>query len=275
FGDNLSFISDTTIVATRTQGCRQSDKFRENVRIALPAALLTMIWYVVCGLHLPAYVSTGACDLVAILPYLFVFTAAMFGMDVMLVLVLGIIMASAIGLTTHALGVASLMKAMNDGMMGMSELIIVTLMASSMMAVIREAGGIDYILSHVVCHIKSARAAQLTMAALTVLTNICTANNTIAILTIGTVAREIARERGVSPRRAASVLDTFSCFTQGLLPYGAQLLIASGLAAVSPVEIIPYLYYPFILGICAFGYCLLQGRDLRNIVHKKTTKNKR
>ncbi len=248
FGDNLSFISDTTIVATRTQGCRMRDKFRQNIRIALPAALIAMGLYVALGSGMDASASLEIENPLLILPYAFVLIAAMCGMDVMLVLVAGVVLAAGIGLDSGAMNVNGLCTSINDGIYGMSELIVVTLMAACMMAVIRHAGGIDFILSKVTHRLRSSRAAEFTIAALVVVTNACTANNTIAILTIGPMAHDIATSCGVNPRRAASILDTFSCFAQGILPYGAQLLIASGLVGISPVEIIPYLYYPFILG---------------------------
>lgn len=260
FGDNLSFISDTTIVATRTQGCKMKDKFWQNLRIALPAALISMVVYVVMGMQVSGSQVEHALQPLLIVPYLFVLVAALCGMDVMLVLIIGCLLATGIGMGTGSLDVASTTDAVNQGIMGVGELIIVTLMAACMMSIIRFAGGISYILSIVTKRIRSTRAAELSIGLLVFLTNLCTANNTIAILTIGPVAHDIAQRCNVDPRRSASLLDTFSCFAQGMLPYGAQMLMASALAGITPLEIIPYLYYPFILGAVALAYILVRPK---------------
>ena len=257
FGDNLSFISDTTIMATRTQGCEMSDKFRMNLRIALPAAIITMVVYALIGYEQNAEATTGEIDCLRVVPYLFVLVAAIAGMNVMLVLTLGTLMAWCMGLGLGAFDVMGGMKAMGEGIMGMGELIIVTLMAGGFIGVIRQAGGIDFLLQVFTRRIHGRRGAECSIAALVTLTDLCTANNTIAILTVGPLAREISVLYGVDPRRSACLLDTFSCFAQGLIPYGAQMLIACGLAAVSPLEIIPYLYYPYILGFISTLYIFI------------------
>ena len=257
FGDNLSFISDTTIVATQTQGCEMKDKFRANIWIALPAAVICLVLYAL----LPA-VSMQPDRLSdvfypAIIPYIYIIVAALAGMNVMLVLASATILAGVIGIASGALTPFGWFRAMNDGIMGMSELIIVTLLAAGLMQVIRKAGGIDWLTQLFNSRRGSRRKAELSMATMVVLTDFCTANNTIAILSVGPLARYLALRYGIPAKRAASILDTFSCLAQGIIPYGAQMLIASGLAAVNPLDIIPYLYYPYILGAVALANIFL------------------
>lgn len=259
FGDNLSFISDTTIAATRTQGCSMKDKFRANIAIVLPAAIIALVLYFVVGLELPAVRPSGeAGSFLLTLPYLLVLVAAVAGMNVLGVLTLGIIACGAVGLGTGALPAWDWIAALGSGITGMGELIIVTLMAGGVLELIRYNGGIDYLLRHLTRGISGKRGAELTIAVLVSVANLCTANNTIAILTTGKVSREITKQYGLDPRKTASILDTFSCFVQGLIPYGAQLLLASKLAGVSPMDIVPNLYYPFIMGGCALLSILLR-----------------
>ena len=259
FGDNLSFISDTTIAATRTQGCSMKDKFRANIAIVLPAAIIALVLYFVVGLELPAVRPSGeAGSFLLTLPYLLVLVAAVAGMNVLGVLTLGIIACGAVGLGTGTLPAWDWIAALGSGITGMGELIIVTLMAGGMLELIRYNGGIDYLLRHLTRGISGKRGAELTIAVLVSVANLCTANNTIAILTTGKVSREITKQYGLDPRKTASILDTFSCFVQGLIPYGAQLLLASKLAGVSPMDIVPNLYYPFIMGGCALLSILLR-----------------
>lgn len=259
FGDNLSFISDTTIAATRTQGCSMKDKFRANIAIVLPAAIIALALYFVVGLELPAVRPSGEeGSFLLTLPYLLVLVAAVAGMNVLGVLTLGIIACGAVGLSTGALPAWDWIAALGSGITGMGELIIVTLMAGGVLELIRYNGGIDYLLRHLTRGISGKRGAELTIAILVSVANLCTANNTIAILTTGKVSREITKQYGLDPRKTASILDTFSCFVQGLIPYGAQLLLASKLAGVSPMDIVPNLYYPFIMGGCALLSILLR-----------------
>ena len=259
FGDNLSFISDTTIAATRTQGCSMKDKFRANIAIVLPAAIIALALYFVVGLELPAVRPSGEeGSFLLTLPYLLVLVAAVAGMNVLGVLTLGIIACGAVGLGTGTLPAWDWIAALGSGITGMGELIIVTLMAGGMLELIRYNGGIDYLLRHLTRGISGKRGAELTIAVLVSVANLCTANNTIAILTTGKVSREITKQYGLDPRKTASILDTFSCFVQGLIPYGAQLLLASKLAGVSPMDIVPNLYYPFIMGGCALLSILLR-----------------
>ena len=258
FGDNLSFISDTTIVATSTQGCKLSDKFRVNSFIVIPAALVILIVYYIMGANIHAAHQTGAVEWIKVIPYLIVLVTAIFGMNVMAVLTLGIVLTGCIGMLTHSFDVFGWMKSMSDGMIGMGELIIITMMAGGMLELIKHQGGIEFIIQRMVKHIHNKRGAELCIGALAGLVNICTANNTVAIITVGGIAKQIGDRYGVDNKKAASVLDTCSCFVQGLIPYGAQLLIAAGLATINPVSIIPYLFYPFAIGVATLLSILLR-----------------
>ena len=245
FGDNLSFISDTTIVATRTQGCEMSDKFKVNFRIALPVAILTAVLYVWLGLGVHESYQPEHIEWVKVLPYLVVLVAAIAGMNVMLVLFLGILLSGITGLLTGAFDIWAWNAAMGNGITGMGELIIVTLLAGGMLEMIRYNGGIEWIIQKLTARIDSAIAGLVSFA------NLCTANNTIALIMAGPIAKDIATRFHIDPRRSASLLDIFSCFVQGIIPYGAQMLMASGLGNVSPLEIMQYLYYPYLLGVGA------------------------
>ena len=251
FGDNLSFISDTTIVATQTQGCAMKDKFRTNLLLVMPATLVAIAVYLFSGVGVSS-VDTPAItliDCVKVLPYILVIIAAMCGMNVLLVLVLGIIASVSIGLVTGSFGVIDIFTTMGSGIISMGELIIVTMLAGGLLEIVRVNRGLDYLIKVVTFKVQSKRAAEFAIVNLTALANLCTANNTIAILTVGDVARDIATRFGIEPRRSASLMDTTSCFVQGVIPYGAQLLMAAGLASVSPVAIIPNLYYPMGVGV--------------------------
>ena len=258
FGDNLSFISDTTIVATSTQGCKLSDKFRVNSFIVIPAALVILIVYYIMGANIHAAHQTGAVEWIKVIPYLIVLVTAIFGMNVMAVLTLGIILTGCIGMLTHSFDVFGWMKSVGDGMIGMGELIIITMMAGGMLELIKQQGGIEFIIQRMVKHIHNKRGAELCIGALVGLVNICTANNTVAIITVGGIAKQIGDRYGVDNKKAASILDTCSCFIQGLIPYGAQLLIAAGLATINPVSIIPFLFYPFAIGVATLLSILLR-----------------
>jgi len=260
FGDNLSFISDTTIVATQTQGCRMKDKFLANIRIVLPCALILAVVYFFIGRGLENSAGMGEYSSVAILPYLIVVAAALCGIDVILVLIMGLASTAFIGCVQGSFTILEWLKYANEGIMGMAELILCTLLASGMLAIIRSQGGIKYIITHLTRRINGRRGAEFSLAMLVVLVNVCTANNTVAIITIGGIAREIAEKFGIDPRRAASILDTMSCCAQGLLPYGAQVLIAAGLAGINPVSIIPYLYYPMLIGVGMMVSVMFDGR---------------
>ena len=258
FGDNLSFISDTTIMATQTQGCRLSDKFRVNAFIVMPAALVILVVYYFLGQDTIAPQQIPAVEWVKVIPYLTVLVTAVCGMNVMAVLTIGIVLCGIIGMFTGSFDMYGWFGAMGDGIMSMGELIIVTMMAGGMLELIKQQGGIDFIINMLTRRVSSKRGAELTIATLVSLVDVCTANNTVAILTVGDIAKQIGDRYGVDNKKCASILDTFSCTVQGLIPYGAQLLIAAGLASVNPVAILPYLYYPFALGIVAILSILLR-----------------
>ena len=249
FGDNLSFISDTTIVATQTQGCKMNDKFKANISIVLPVALIMMLLYYYMGKDVSLPTSIPEVSALKVLPYLVVIVTAVLGLNVMLVLIIGMVLTGIIGILDGSYDLFGWFQAMADGIIGMSELIIVTLLAGGMLAIIRYNGGIDAIINALTIHIKGKRGAEFSIAALVCLVNICTANNTVAIITSGPIAKDISLKFGVNKMKSASILDTMSCFTQGLLPYSAQMLIAAGLAYVNPITILTHLYYPMAIGI--------------------------
>ena len=251
FGDNLSFISDTTIVATSTQGCKLSDKFRVNSYLVFPVALLMLVVYYFMGSNFSTPQQVTDVQILKVIPYLIVLVIAVLGMNVMAVLTLGILMTGIIGMSDGSFDIFGWMDAMKTGILGMGELIIITMMAGGLLEIIKYNGGIDFIIQRLTRHINGKRGAELTVAGLVSVVDFCTANNTVAIITVGGIAKQIADRFGVDNRKCASILDTFSCTIQGIIPYGAQLLMAAGLASINPVSIVPYLYYPFALGIMA------------------------
>lgn len=249
FGDNLSFISDTTIVATRTQGCKMSDKFKVNFMITLPIAVITTIMYVVLGLGVNNVYQPEHIEWLKVIPYLVVLITAVAGVNVMLVLFIGIVLSGLTGLLTGTFSIWDWSGAMGSGIIGMGELIIVTLLAGGMLEMIRYNGGIEWITQKLTSRISSAKGAECSIAGLVSFADLCTANNTIALIISGPIAKDIATRFHIDPRRSASILDIFSCFMQGIIPYGAQLLMASGLGSTSPIEVMQYLYYPYLLGL--------------------------
>lgn len=249
FGDNLSFISDTTVAATQSMGVKMSDKFRVNFLIVLPAAFVILAIYTVMGLGSNAPVSAQPSSFVKVLPYIIVLITAICGMNVMAVLTLGIIACGAIGIIDGSYDVFGWFQAMGKGITSMGELVIVAMLAGGMLEIIRDNGGINYLIDRLTAHVSSKRGAEMSIALLVSLVNVCTANNTVAIITVGGISRKISEKFGVDPRKAASILDTFSCTVQGLLPYGVQMLLAAGLAHISPMQIVPYLYYPMAIGV--------------------------
>lgn len=251
FGDNLSFISDTTIAATQTQGCAMKDKFRTNLRLVTPAAIVALLIYLFTGAGVGQVevIDYTWADAVKVLPYALVIGLALGGVNVLVVLACGILATGVVGVSTGAIEFFALTASLGEGMCSMGELIIVTMLAGGLLELVKEGGGLDYIIGGKTKNVHNRRGGEGAIALLTMLSNVCTANNTIAILTIGDISRNIAGRFGISPKRAASIIDTTSCFVQGVLPYGAQLLMASGLAGVSPVAIIPHLYYPMLIGL--------------------------
>jgi Na+/H+ antiporter NhaC len=251
FGDNLSFISDTTVVATQTQGCKMSDKFRVNAFIVVPAALAIMLVYVFIGQDISTPADVPTVSILKVLPYIVVLLCAILGMNVMAVLAIGLTLTGIIGIAQGTYDLYGWFGAMGEGILSMGELIIITMMAGGLLEIIRENGGIDYIIQKMTAHIHGKRGAELAIGVLVALVDLCTANNTVAIITVGPIAKQIGDRYGVDNRKCASILDTFSCFMQGVIPYGAQLLMAAGLAEINPVSIVPFLYYPFAIGLAA------------------------
>ena len=262
FGDNLSFISDTTLASTRIMKCEMRDKFRMNIRIILPAVLVVAAIYIWQGWNAQLTGVGNMDDWYKVFPYLLVIVMAMSGIDVSIVLLTGIIANAVMGFccgsflpqeagTSAALAWTGWLASLGRGIATMSDLIIVTLLAGGLMELIRANGGLDFIIDRLTRHIKGERGAQFSIAALVCIADICTANNTIAIISTGSIAKEISDRFGLDPRKTASILDTFSCLIQGIIPYGAQLLIAAGLAGISSASIIPHLYYPFLMGVMA------------------------
>ena len=251
FGDNLSFISDTTIVATRTQGCNMKDKFKVNSLIVIPVAILITIIYLFQGSEITTTPTVTPIEWLKVIPYILVLTTALVGVNVMIVLLLGILCFGIVGIITGSIQFWEWIAAIGTGISGMGELIIITLLAGGMLEMIRYNGGIAYIIQKLTTHVKSKKGAELSIAALVSFADLCTANNTIALIMSGPIAKDIANRFGVDPRKSASLLDTFSCFVQGIIPYGAQLLMAAGLASITPLAIMQYLYYPYLMGVAA------------------------
>lgn len=261
FGDNLSFISDTTIAATRALDCSMRDKFKANIFIVAPAVLIVFAIYIIQGAGMAVTVPAGDLHFYMLLPYLLVLVLALSGYNVMIILSLGIALNLVLGVITGTLGWSGWLASMGEGISGMGSLIIVTMLAGGMMEIMRANGGLEYLIGKLSGGLgdpvagqatrSQKRGAELSIAALVSIANLCTANNTIAVLTAGGIAKDIALRFGLDSRKVASILDTFSCLVQGLIPYGAQLLMASGLAGVAATAIIRYLYYPFALGVVA------------------------
>ena len=260
FGDNLSFISDTTIAATRAVGCAMHEKFRANLMLVLPAVLVVTGIYIYIGFHISAVSATTAIEWLKLIPYISIIVLALFGLDVTMVLVIGILLNAVVGFGTNSFDWFSFLGSMGSGIAGMGDLIIVTLLAGGMLGIIRYNGGLEYIIKGISRHVHGRRGAELGIGLLTSLANFCTANNTIAIITVGSIVNDISDKYDIPKRRAASLMDIFSCFVQGIIPYGAQLLMAAGLTGLATTEIIPYLYYPFAAGICVMVSILISRK---------------
>ncbi len=267
FGDNLSFISDTTIAATQTQGCSMRDKFRANFRMVLPVAIIVLIVYGIAASHIlpdgaqfttPSLANTHWW---LVLPYLLVIIIALCGVDVLIVLLIGIIAAAFTGWIDGHLSPLQIFTEMGAGIQSMCELIIITMLAGGLLEIVRVNGGLTWLMGVLTRGVRTRRGAETSITLLTALANFCTANNTIAILTVGDMTKQIAEKYDISPKRTASLMDTTSCAVQGLIPYGAQLLMASGLAAVNPLSIIPHLYYPIGIGLAVIVTILIQPRS--------------
>ncbi len=251
FGDNLSMISDTTIAAVRTQKTKMSDKFKVNIKIVLPGAIFTVIvlWFLTNGAQIDASKSYDY-DLIKVVPYLFILILALFGVNVIIVLIGGIILSAIIGLFYGTFDWIGLLSSISKGIIGMEDIAIIALLIGGLVALIQHNGGITWLLNFVRNRVKSKRGAELGIAGLVSVADISTANNTISILMAGSLAKDISDEYGVDPRKSASILDMFASCFQGLLPYSPQLIAAAGVASISPFELVPYAIYPMILGIC-------------------------
>lgn len=251
FGDNLSFISDTTIVATQTQGCKMSDKFRENIKIVGMVAIIMMVAYYIIGKDVKGMNDVPQVDFIRVLPYLIVIASAVAGMNVVIVLMVGIALTGVIGISQGSFDIWQWLASIQRGISSMSDLIIMTLLAGGMLAIIKHNGGINYLIKAMSLKVSGKRGGEFCIAFMTVIVNMCTANNTVALITVGPIAKDISDKYGISPKRSASILDTMSCFTQGLLPYGIQTLMAVQLTSniLTPIDVVSHLYYPMLIGL--------------------------
>lgn len=262
FGDNLSFISDTTIAATRTQGVEMQDKFKANFKIALPAALVTLLILAFFGTNV-GDVGPFEYNFWQAIPYFVVLIAALCGINVFLVLGGGTVLFFLVGLLTHSLTFITALTSMGDGLSGMFETIIVTILVASIGALMKANGGFEAILQFIHKTAKGKKGGMFGIAGLTAILDVATANNTVTIVLAGPIAKDISEEYGIEPKKTASLLDTVSCIMQGIIPYGAQLLVAAGLAGISSVSMMPYLYYQYLLAVCVIGSIVFAGKSLK------------
>lgn len=249
FGDNLSFISDTTIVATQSQGCKMNDKFRENIRLVAPVAVIMLIVYFILGSGIKEINAPVEVDFLKVIPYIVVIISALCGMNVAAVLMLGLGLSGVIGMIQGSFDIWGWFSAIQEGITSMSDLIIMTLLAGGMLSIIRHNGGIKYIIKAMTAKVNGKRGAEMSISMLVVLVNLCTANNTVTLITVGPIAKDISEKYDIRPRRSASILDTMSCFTQGLLPYGIQTLMAVSLTSLTPIDLLSHMYYPMLIGL--------------------------
>lgn len=261
FGDNLSIISDTTIAASRTQGCDMKNKFRENFKIVLPAAIITAIIFFVLTLNAGSVeLELTEFEILRVMPYIVVLICALLGMNVFVVLILGTILSLLVGLLAGDFGFFDIFTIMNSGIVPMFEITVISLTVAGILGLVKANGGIDYILRVIKTRVKSKRGAQLGIAGLSVAMDMSTANNTVAIVMAGGMAKEISEEFNIEPKRTASILDIFTSVTQGLIPYGAQLLTAASLALITPFEIIPYMFYSVLMAVSAILFIIFQKK---------------
>ena len=260
FGDNLSFISDTTIVATQSQGCKQSDKFKYNFMLVLPVAVIVCVIYALLGASGNGVVTGESVLWWKIIPYATVLITAALGVNVMLVLLMGNVLTGIVGIADSSYSFMGWIDSMTTGIMGMSELILISMMAGGIFGLIKYHGLMDRIVEAIAKKVHTSKGAELSISLLVGVVNVLTANNTVAILSVGDISKRIAKRYNIDPRRSASLLDTTSCAVQGLLPYGAQLLMASSLAGISALSIIPYLYYPMLIGVIVLLTIIFKGR---------------
>lgn len=261
FGDNLSMISDTTIAAVKTQGCEMKDKFKANFLLVLPAAVLSILIFWIMTRNV-SYSLEGDLkyNLWEVLPYLIVLAGALAGINVFLVLISGIVISLIVGVAAGNIAVAEMFKVVGDGVTSMYDITVISILVACIVSLVKEAGGIQFILDLIKSRIRGKKGAQLGIALLALFVDMCTANNTVAIVMTGPIAKEISEEYGVDPKRSASLLDMFTSVGQGMIPYGAQLLSAATLTGLTPVDILPNLYYPVLMGICGVGAIFLRKR---------------
>lgn len=263
FGDNLSMISDTTIAAVKTQGCEMKDKFKENFLIVLPAAVLTIVIFLVITLNGNYTVTEElSYNLLRVVPYVLVLVGALIGINVFVVLIGGTIVSLIVGVATGSIALSQMFTAVGEGVTGMYDITVISIIVACIVSLVKEHGGIQFILNLVHSKIKGEKGAELGIAGLSLLVDACTANNTVAIVMAGPIAKEISDEFGVSPKRSASLLDIFSSVGQGLIPYGAQLLSAASLTGLTPFAIMPYLFYPILMAISAVLFILFRKRKV-------------
>ena len=263
FGDNLSMISDTTIAAVRTQGCEMKDKFRENFFIVLPAAVITaVIFFIIARGNAGIIDDDLSFQIIKVIPFLVVLIGALIGINVFIVLITGTLLSLIVGVGTGAFAVSEMFQKMGDGITGMYDITVISIIVAAIVALVKEHGGIEYILNVIKKRINGERGGEFGISILALLVDCCTANNTVAIVMAGPIAKEISEEFKVSPKRSASLLDIFASVGQGMIPYGAQLLAAASLSGLTPIAIMPYLFYPILMGVSAIGFILFRRREL-------------
>lgn len=260
FGDNLSMISDTTIAAVKTQGCEMKDKFRANFLIVLPAAVITIVFFWFVTRDMSYNIASGEYNLFQVIPYLVVLIGALIGINVFLVLIAGTVLSIVVGVWTGTIAVSEMFTVMGDGVTSMYDITVISIIVACIVSLVRANGGIQFILDLIKSRIRGKRGAQAGIAALALLVDLCTANNTVAIVMSGPIAKEICDEFGVEPKRSASLLDMFTSVGQGLIPYGAQLLSAATLTGLTPFDMMPYLIYPVLMAVCGIGAIIISKR---------------
>ncbi len=260
FGDNLSMISDTTIAAVKTQGCEMKDKFKANFLIVLPAAVITIVFFWFVTRDMSYNIASGEYNLFQVIPYLVVLIGALIGINVFLVLIAGTVLSIVVGVWTGTIAVSEMFTVMGDGVTSMYDITVISIIVACIVSLVRANGGIQFILDLIKSRIRGKRGAQAGIAALALLVDLCTANNTVAIVMSGPIAKEICDEFGVEPKRSASLLDMFTSVGQGLIPYGAQLLSAATLTGLTPFDMMPYLIYPILMAVCGIGAIIISKR---------------
>lgn len=259
FGDNLSMISDTTIAAVKTQGCEMKDKFKENFFIVLPAAIITIIIFLVITRNANFKLTEELTyNIFRVLPYILVLVGALIGINVFVVLIGGTVISLIVGVATGSLAVGEMFSSVGEGVTGMYDITVISIVVACIVSLVKEFGGIQFILNLIKKSIKGQRGGEVGIAGLSLLVDMCTANNTVAIVMAGPIAKEISDEFEISPRRSASLLDIFTSVGQGLIPYGAQLLSAASLTGLTPFNIMPYLFYPILMAISAVLFILFR-----------------